>query len=233
MENLEFYKKQLKKWKDKTKEAEGALKLGENFYNEQSQKSYGLSVKKAKAEAKKAEWSEEDEKALNDLKDFLPGLERTAKALKISLEICEKNEKKSYSQLLMATINEVLPTYANKKLGDKTKEKIYNEIQEKSGIWCYFDRDWYAQSCDTIESSYRAKDIYIGLKNDENHRLKFVDENNVIQKFSEEQIYCWDNTAIVEDVQGQAKKILKQREKVQELESKLRDEQKKLGKLER
>lgn len=233
MENLEFYKKQLKKWEGKTKEAEETLKLGENFYEEQSLKSYDLSVKKAKANAGKGDLTEEEEKALNDLNDFLPGLKRTCEAMEISIEICEKNRKKAYSQLLMATINEVMPAYFGKKLGDKTKEKIDNEIREKGGIWCYFEQDWNAKSSETIISNYHAKDIYIGLKNEENHRLKFVDEDNVIQKFSENQIYCWDNVYIVEDVQGQVKKILKQREKIQEIESKLEEEKKKLRDLER
>lgn len=72
----------------------------------------------------------------------------------------------------------VLKKYNGKRAGEKTVEKMQNEIQEASGVYVYFRRAWCSQRCFNIWASGKLQqnniDIYaLGRKN-------FILEDNTI-----------------------------------------------------
>ena len=88
----------------------------------------------------------------------------------------------NYNYILVETgknaLAEILKKYDGKKHGEKTAEKIRNEMREK-GFSFYFPTNYFTQAKDSISLNERGaygRGVDIWTKN----RAKIVDENNVI-----------------------------------------------------
>ena len=95
----------------------------------------------------------------------------------------EKVLKNNYNYILVETskaaLAEIIKKYDGKKHGEKTAEKIRDEMREK-GFSCYFPANHYfSQVRDSIEINERGsygRGVEIWTEN----RAKIIDENNVI-----------------------------------------------------
>ena len=88
----------------------------------------------------------------------------------------------NYNYVLVETgknaLAEILKKYDGKKHGEKTAEKIRDEMREK-GFSCYFPTNYLSQARDSININERGaygRGLDIWTKN----RAKIIDENNII-----------------------------------------------------
>ena len=105
-------------------------------------------------------------------------LQKTAKRISARERILTNN----YNYILVETgknaLAEILKKYDGKKHGEKTAEKIRNEMREK-GFAFYFPTNYFTQAKDSISINERGaygRGVEIWTKN----RAKIVDENNII-----------------------------------------------------
>lgn len=140
------------------------------------------------------------------------------------LEIYRKEENK-YKRLALANnfkvvlykevisqFLEIWNKYEGKQYGEKTKEKIWNEIKENLHISGYFGYDYFSNKKDTLtlylinDEGYKYPDNNLNLNihclynEDLTDFYAFVNKNNTIQKVSIDMIKLGSTIEYIEDV---------------------------------
>ena len=104
-----------------------------------------------------------------------------AKLEKIAL-ILRNNYRVALAAQVLPAFLEILQKYDGKKAGEKTREKISEEMRTACGCSLWFDRNYYSQKseaariCEIMRGTWNDGEIYIYTKN----RAAIIDEDNTI-----------------------------------------------------
>ena len=105
-------------------------------------------------------------------------LQKTAERISARRKVLTNNYNYILVEMSKNALAEILKKYDGKKHGEKTAEKIRNEMREK-GFAFYFPTNYFTQAKDSIsinECGAYGRGVEIWTKN----RVKIVDENNII-----------------------------------------------------
>lgn len=105
-------------------------------------------------------------------------LQKAAKRINARERILTNNYNYILVEMGKNALAEVLKKYDGKKHGEKTADKIRDEMREK-GLAFYFPTNYFTQAKDSISINEReayGRGVEIWTKN----RVKIVDENNII-----------------------------------------------------
>ena len=105
-------------------------------------------------------------------------LQKTAERISARGKALTNNYNYILVEMSKNALAEILKKYDGKKHGEKTAEKIRNEMREK-GFAFYFPTNYFTQAKDSISINERGaygRGVEIWTKN----RVKIVDENNII-----------------------------------------------------
>lgn len=105
-------------------------------------------------------------------------LQKTAERISARGKVLTNNYNYILVEMSKNALAEILKKYDGKKHGEKTAEKIRNEMREK-GFAFYFPTNYFTQAKDSISINERGaygRGVEIWTKN----RVKIIDENNVI-----------------------------------------------------
>jgi hypothetical protein len=142
------------------------------------------------------------------------------------------NAKVSLYEEIKNDIVDIFNKYSGKKYGEKTKEKIRNEILEKTQCWTWLDgaycdnRKWY-MDITPKHKAFKFGDKF-GFKI---YYENFVDENNIIQKidlqgFKQSNVYPY-----VDDIQARIEQLLTIKEEARKLQELLNEKMDEYNKL--
>lgn len=135
--------------------------------------------------------------------------------LTLKVNILKSNAKIALFNETAPVVLEVLKKYEGKRLGEKTNEKIRNEIKKLTGYITVIKKD----SVRVMSSNY---DVEFGTRY-RNGERKYILVDNVIQDVPFEEFEIWhDSMEYVEDVAGRISDLkiahMEAREKQKELE---------------
>ena len=105
-------------------------------------------------------------------------LQKTAERISARGKVLTNNYNYILVEMSKNALAEILKKYDGKKHGEKTAEKIRNEMRER-GFAFYFPTNYFTQAKDSISINERGaygRGVEIWTKN----RVKIVDENNII-----------------------------------------------------
>ena len=105
-------------------------------------------------------------------------LQKTAERISAREKVLTNNYNYILVEMSKNALAEILKKYDGKKHGEKTAEKIRDEMREK-GFAFYFPTNYFTQAKDNININERGaygRGVEIWTKN----RVKIVDENNII-----------------------------------------------------
>lgn len=105
-------------------------------------------------------------------------LQKTSERISARGKVLTNNYNYILVEMSKNALAEILKKYDGKKHGEKTAEKIRNEMREK-GFAFYFPTNYFTQAKDSISINERGaygRGVEIWTKN----RVKIIDENNVI-----------------------------------------------------
>ena len=105
-------------------------------------------------------------------------LQKTSERISARGKVLTNNYNYILVEMSKNALAEILKKYDGKKHGEKTAEKIRNEMREK-GFAFYFPTNYFTQAKDSISINERGaygRGVEIWTKN----RVKIVDENNII-----------------------------------------------------
>lgn len=156
------------------------------------------------------------EKMLQVLHDFKEREKEKSDRLYL-LQVAQKylmdNMRRAYYAETMPTVLEVLRKYENKPLGEKTKDRIREEVKQRAGAWVYITSP-YRYCSDEIhlhpvehEYLFHPNDIVILVKNtDTNEKRPIIggDAGNRLQVYDMEDYMLYDCGNYVEDYMGAA-----------------------------
>lgn len=144
-------------------------------------------------------------------------------SLKIKLEIMQNNKRVLFNQEITPTILEILSKYNGKKYGEKTAEKIRNEIKERVNCSVYFGG--YSHKTDLhitelIDGYTSPASAEIILNS--NYETPFIDENNVVNgTLSLNDLRIANTTEFITDIDNYAEKLTTAKKEIIEMHDKL------------
>lgn len=151
-------------------------------------------------------------------------LEEKKKDLQITIKILNSNAKIALYNETMPTALETLAKYKNKSYGQKTEEKIKDEIKEKTNCSFYINSRYGSQTYHIIplEFSGNAYNIECGPKYIDGKQKKLLEENKIqALGFSDIELY-YTSKEYIENIPKRIKELKrlykKAYEKQQELE---------------
>ena len=184
----------MKKFIDILKEIEqtsGAIKAAESKENELIENCMKIDNLKERHEAKK-----------NAENDMIKASEEK-KDLQITIKILKSNAKIALFNEVIPVALEVLKKYASKPYGEKTKEKISDEIKEKTNCRFYITSRWDSYSFDIYPMDGFGNDYNItcGSKytNGEERKPPLIDNKIQLITFDEIELY-YISCEYVEDI---------------------------------
>ena len=142
-------------------------------------------------------------------------LEDKTETLKLTLPILKNNLKQVLFAEVTPIILETLQKYKGKPLGEKTREKIRNELLEKTGCSVYISNskiDVYARST----NGHSECDFTIYTKYIDGVERKFLIDNKV-QSVTMEEIELYGKYDYVEDIRAEVTFLKEQHNKIYEL----------------
>lgn len=111
---------------------------------------------------------------------------------KIENKILKDNARRMLFAEVIEKILDIWNSYKGKPYGDKTKEKIRNQIKEATGCWAYFHRNELSLS--VAHDVDNALSMYFGYRDGDIYtRGGFIDDNNKIREVIVEEVtlnYC-------------------------------------------
>ena len=159
-------------------------------------------IKAIKEELDNTPWSE---------KKQLPLYEEES-MLKLENMILKDNARNKLYHLIAPFIIEALEKYNNKPYGEKTRERISQEIESKTACRVYFSSDGATIYPSTKEYGYLFRyndfDIYTRYDKKANDRIRILKDNK-IQAISQEDIYLSCCREYVKNPKAKAKRITK------------------------
>ena len=165
-------------------------------------------------------------KELNKLNE-LRKLDTSDKANKIKILLQKDNTQIALFEDVAGALVEIWNKYAGKPLGEKTREKIQNEIMEKfdNNIFCYIANDYYycneritiITRDDTKKYTGETK-IEITTNSPQN---RLVNTDNKIQEIKIDQLHEHDARTKTKNLEATANKIIKLHETAQNLQKQI------------
>ena len=144
----------------------------------------------------------------------------------IVIDILSDNYRSALYTEYLPRILEVLKKYAGKKYGEKTKEKIYQEMKEKLHIGFWIDRRY--NTTDYLEfyllndegyKTYNMPDFCIGTNGTYPDNMKLnISKDNRINVYPYEDYYLTEACCYIADPAEHAEKILKAQAEVKQAE---------------
>lgn len=120
----------------------------------------------------------------------------------ITMGVLKNNAKYFMARGCMAKLAEIIKKYDGKPLGEKTKDKIYDEFKRETGCYMYLSRDYNGKASNylVIHNEYKVE-VYA------NNTLQFVNKDNKIiaENFLEGNWHC--RAKLVNDVEGYVNKL--------------------------
>ena len=111
---------------------------------------------------------------------------------KIENKILKDNARRMLFAEVIEKILDIWNSYKGKPYGDKTKEKIRNQIKEATGCWAYFHGNELSLS--VAHDVDNALSMYFGYRDGDIYtRGGFIDDNNKIREVIVEEVtlnYC-------------------------------------------
>lgn len=111
---------------------------------------------------------------------------------KIENKILKDNARRMLFAEVIEKILDIWNSYKGKPYGDKTKEKIRNQIKEATGCWAYFHGNELSLS--VAHDVDNALSMYFGYRDGDIYtRGGFIDDNNKIREVAVEDVtlnYC-------------------------------------------
>ena len=111
---------------------------------------------------------------------------------KIENKILKDNARRMLFAEVIGKILDIWNSYKGKPYGDKTKEKIRNQIKEATGCWAYFHGNELSLS--VAHDVDNALSMYFGYRDGDIYtRGGFIDDNNKIREVAVEDVtlnYC-------------------------------------------
>lgn len=126
----------------------------------------------------------------------LAELGKRQEELKMILAFLKNNLKQSLYAEMLPVIIETMQKYKGKPLGDKTKDKIYNEVKDKTNCGIYI----HSSGITIYDSRSKYLDeLNIYPKYKDGKEIKFLIDNK-IQTFEETDVFCGYVDEYVEDI---------------------------------
>lgn len=151
-------------------------------------------------------------------------LEEKKKDLKITIKILNSNAKIALYNETLPVVLEVLAKYKNKPYGQKTEQKIKDEIKEKTGCGFYISERYSSQEYHIFPLEFISNDYNIecGTKCENGKCKKLLDENKIqVPEFNDLTIY-YSSKEYIDNIPKRIKDLKrlykKAYEKQQELE---------------
>lgn len=117
--------------------------------------------------------------------------------LQIALKILQNNAKIALFNEVMPVALEVLSKYNGKPYGTKTKQKISDEVKEKTGCRFYISSRYGSDSFDIYPSEYNKDDITCGTTYKDGKQKQILIDNKIQPvKFEEIELYYIDREYI-------------------------------------
>lgn len=144
-------------------------------------------------------------------------------SLKIKLEIMQNNKRVLFNREVTPVILEILSKYNGKKYGEKTHDKIRNEIKERANCSVYFG----GYSRKTELHITELKDGYTYPNSTEiilysNYETPFIDENNVINgTLALNDLRVANTTEFITDIDNYAEKLTTAKKEIIETRDRL------------
>lgn len=164
-------------------------------------------------------------KKLNELKT----LDNNDKVNKIKILLQNDNIKIALLEDISPVLVEIWNKYKNKSLGEQTRKKIQNEIQEKlnNEIFCYISNSYYYYNEHIIITTRDKSKKYNGSTKIEiitnNPKFRLVDTNNKIQELNAENLREADAKTKTQNLNATANKIIKLHEHAEQLQEQLNE----------
>lgn len=108
-------------------------------------------------------------------------LEEKKKELQITIKILNSNAKIALYSETLPTVLEVLAKYKNKSYGQKTEQKIKDEIKDKTGCGFYISERYSSQEYHIFPLEFISNDYSIecGTKYIEGKQKKLLEDNKI------------------------------------------------------
>lgn len=134
-------------------------------------------------------------------------------ALKLRAAILRDNARRAFFEEITPQAIEIFRKYERKQYGEKTKRRISDEIQEKTGYFCYITDNGYNCKMQFASADYRQPwsydemelTLYRGKIGDDEPRL-LTDDNRITMKDAD-RLQPYDIREYIEDPEAQAEKI--------------------------
>ncbi len=165
-----------------------------------------------------------DSKVVKAYEDAAPALAECAECirrLKLEKLILQNNARVALFNEVMPVALEVLKKYIGKPYGEKTKQKISDEVEEKTGCRFYIDKKYSSYDYTIYSDRSDEYNIACGTKySDGTRKLLLIDNKIQSVDFSDLEIYYISDTYI-EDVSGRIKDILAKHQEAFKLKEQL------------
>lgn len=152
-------------------------------------------------------------------------LEEKKKDLQITIKILNSNAKIAFYSETMPVVLEVLAKYKNKPYGQKTEEKIRDEIKEKTNCSFYISDRYNSQEYHIIPLEYsdNTYNIKCGPQYIDGKQKKLLDDNKIqVLEFSDITLY-YSSKEYIDNIPKRIKELKrlykKAYEKQQELDA--------------
>ena len=163
----------------------------------------------------RAEYMREHKEEREESLDKVAALEDRTETLKLTLPILKNNLKQVLFAEVAPIILETLQKYKGKPLGEKTREKIRNELLEKTRCSVYISNskiDVYA----SLNNGHSKCDFTIYSKYVDGTERKFLIDNKV-QAVTMEEVELYGKYDYVEDVKAEVTFLKEQHNKIYQL----------------
>ena len=184
-----------------------AIKAAEEKQENISDKIFNAPGFKEKAEIRKEHANE-----LNKISEKIIDLNITIKLLKNNARVALFNE-------LKPVIAEVLSKYNGKPYGEKTRDKISTEINERAGVRCYIVAEYLHSQQINIYTGSNDFNITLGYPG--NSELKFLVDNKIQPTEPEQFELYYISRVYFEDIPGAIKEMKKAYKKAVEKQKEL------------
>lgn len=142
--------------------------------------------------------------------------------LNITIKLLKNNARVALFHELKSIITEIFRKYTGKPYGEKTRDKISAEINERAGVRCYIYSEYFNRQSITIYTGSNDFNITLGYPG--NSELKFLIDNK-IQAIEPEQLqlyyikreYFEDIPAAIKEMKKAYKKAVEKQKELEKL----------------
>ena len=181
---------------------------------------------------------EERRQLIKEREEEIKKVNRFNEDLNIKKQVLKHNMKCALFEEVIPVLIEILDKYENKPIGEKTKDKIYEEFKQRTGCGMYFkeypcsDYICFYPLTDGFRKFYDLDiTLYFKFKVDEKINNEIFVENR-LKKIEIENIYCkFNKDSYIEDIKKYIRDYKKLYNNVLKAQTKLKEELKSYDKL--